>query len=154
VLNVRINSRIFPRGFNISTPVESYTAKRVPLSPTGEILITNISGNQIARLELESFLSNVYNIIITGGEFYQFGRDKTSRRTWICKGEEKLLRVSERSWRKFFISDGTQDVAVCSKAWFTNDYTVRVFNNADLKLVICIFIALNECEYQTTYTPI
>jgi hypothetical protein len=55
VLNVRISSRVFSRGFDIGTPVESLSARSVPLSPPGEILISNPSGNQIARLELESF---------------------------------------------------------------------------------------------------
>jgi hypothetical protein len=133
--------------------VESFSAKRVPLSPTGEILIFNISKNQIARLGLESFLSGIYNIFITGGGFYQFGRDNVLRRTWICKGEGKLLHVSERSWRRFFISDGIQEVAECSKAWLTNDYAIRILDDADLKLVVCIFIALNQCEYQTSWSP-
>jgi hypothetical protein len=153
VLNVRICSRVFSRGFDIGTPVESLFARRVPLSPTGEILISNPSGNQIARLELESFLSSVYNIIISGGGFYQFGRDDKSRRTWTCKGEEKLLRISERNKRRYFISDGAEEIADGSKAWLANDYAIRVRKDADLKLVVCIFIALSVCEDETSFTP-
>jgi hypothetical protein len=67
VLNLRISSRAFSRGFDIDTPVECLSARRVPLSSTGEILISNPSENQIARLERESFLSSIYNIIISGG---------------------------------------------------------------------------------------
>ena len=154
MLNVRISSRVFPRGFDISTPIESFSAKRIPLSLTGEILISNLSGNQIARLELESYIHKVYNIIITGDGFYQFNRDNKSKRTWTCKGEGKLLYISERRWRKFSISDGAQDIAACSKAWYANDYTIRVFNDEDMKLVICIFVALSVCEHQTTSAPI
>ncbi len=151
--NVGIRSRAFSRGFDISTPVESFSAKRVPLSPTAEILVSDNSGNQIARLELDSFLSSVYNIIIPGGGFYQFGRDNKSRRTWTCKGEGKLLRISERSRRRFFISDGAEEIADCSKAWFTNDYAIRVFNDADLRLVVCIIITLSVCEHEAPFIP-
>ena len=104
------------------------------------------TGNQVARLGLESLLSSVYNIIITGGGFYQFGRDGKLKRTWTCKGEERLLCLSEPSRRRFFISEGTQEIAEFSKAWYASDYVVSVSNNADLKLMICIVIALNESE--------
>ena len=154
VLNVRICSRLFSRGFDISTPVGCFTAKRVPLSPTGQVLIYDQSENQTARLERESFFSNVYSIFITGGGFFQFGRDRKSRRTWTCKGEGRSLRISERGWRKFFISDEAQEIADCSKAWFANDYAVRVFNDADLKLVTCLLIALSVCEHQTANIPV
>ena len=153
MLKVRISSRVFSRGLNIGTPLESLSARRVPLSPTGEILIADPSGNQIARMELESFLSSNYNIIISGGGFYQFGRDNKSRRTWTCKGEERLLHISERTKRRFFISDGTDEIADCSKAWLANEYAIRVFNDADLKLVVCIFIALSVYEHETSFTP-
>ena len=154
MLKVRISSRVFSRGFDIGTPLESLSARRAPLSPTGEILIADPSGNQIARLELESFLSSNYNIIISGGGFYRFGRDDKSKRAWTCKGEDKLLRISERSERMFFISDGAEVIADCSKDWLINDYAIRVFNDADLKLVVCIFIALSVCEHETSFTPL
>ncbi len=127
--------------------------KKVPLSPTGEIHILNASDSQIARLGLESFFSSVYNVIITGGGFYQFGRDKSSSRTWTCTGEGKLFRVSERSNRRFFVSEETQQIAECSKSRFFNDYEIKVFDDADLKLVMCIFIALSLLEHQSTGTP-
>jgi uncharacterized protein YxjI len=151
VLNLRISSPPFSRGFDIDTPVECLSARRVPLSSTGEILISNPSENQIARLERESFLSSIYNIIISGGGFYRFSRDDKSRRTWICKGEERLLLTSEHRNRRFFISDGADEIADCSKDWLVNDYAIRIFNDADLKLVVCIFIALSVCEHETSF---
>ena len=153
MLNVRISSRVFSKGFDISTPMGIFSAKRVALSPTGEILISNPSGNQIARLELESFLSSVYNIIITGGGFYQFNRENKSRRNWICKGEGRLLRVSELSKRRFSISDGDLQIADCSKARFTNNYTIRILDDTELKVVVSIFVALSVCEHEKTDSP-
>lgn len=131
MLNVQISSRVFSRGFDVRTPAETFSAKSVPLSPTGEILISNGSGFQIARLERESFLSNVYNIIITGGGFYQFDRNKEARLTWTCNGEGRLLRVSESSMRMFSVSDGTHELAECSKAIFSNEYSLTVFNEGN-----------------------
>jgi hypothetical protein len=147
VLDLAISSR------EIKTPLGIFSAKRVPLSPIGEILILNSSDGQIARLERESFFSNVYNVIISGGGFYQFARDKTSSRTWTCKGEGKLFRVSEVSSRKFLFSEDARQVAECSKSRFLNDYEIRVFNDADLKLVICVFIALSVLEHQSSGIP-
>jgi uncharacterized protein YxjI len=153
MLEVRFSSRVFTSGFDISTPLGGFSTKGAPDFPIGEILVLDHAGNQVARLGLESFLSSVYNIIITGGGFYQFGRDGNSKRTWTCKGEERLLCLSERNWRKFFISEGTQEIAEFSKAWYTSDYAVSVSNDADLKLVICIIIALNESENPGSTAP-
>jgi hypothetical protein len=152
-MNVRISSRVFSKGFDISTPAETLSAKKVALSPLGEIHLLNASGTQIARLELESFLSNVYNIVISGGGFYQFGRDESSRRDWFCRGEGRTLQISEKR-RRFVIMDEARKIAECSKARFTNDYAITAFDEAELKLVICIFLALCLREHQSTYIPV
>jgi uncharacterized protein YxjI len=151
-MNVRISSRVFSNRFDIATSEETISAKKVPLSPLGEIHLSNTSGTQIARLGLESFLSSVYNIIISGGGFYQFGRDQNSKRTWLCKGEGRTLQISQDK-RRFVITDEALKIAECSKARFTNDYAITVFNEEELKLVICIFLALCLCEHQSTYVP-
>lgn len=145
--NVDIISRVFPRAFEVNTLLGIFSAKRVPEFPTEEIHVFDPAGNQVARLGLESNLSSVYNIIVTGGGFYQFGRDRNSGRNWICKGVGRLLCLTERSWRKFIISDGADQIAEFSKHLLTNDYAAKIFNDADLKLVICIVLALNESEY-------
>lgn len=153
MLDVAISSRVFSSGFDIKTTMGVLSAKKVLLSPTGEIRILDDSANQIARLEVENLLSSVYNVIITGGGFYQFGRDGNSSRTWTCKGEGRLLRVSEKSNRRFLLSEEAQKIAECSKSRFFTDYKVRVFNDADLKLAICVFIALSLLKHQTTVIP-
>jgi hypothetical protein len=153
VLDVAISSRAFSSGFDIKTPVGIFSAEKVWLSPTGEIRILNSSAVQIARLETESFFSSDYNIIITGGGFYQFGRDGDSGKAWICQGEGKLFRVSQNKGYQFLISDEAQKIAECSRSRFLNDYEVRVFNEADLKVVTCIFIALSLLEYRSSDVP-
>ena len=153
MLDVAISSRAFTSGFDIKTPVGIFSAEKVRLSPTGEIRILDSSASQIARIEAESFFSSVYNIIITGGGFYQFGRDGDSSQAWVCKGEGKLFRVSLNKGWKFFISEEAQEIAECSRSRFFNDYEVRVFNDADLKVVMCIFIALSQLEYQSSDIP-
>ena len=92
-------------------------------------------------------------LLISGGGFYQFGRDKNSNRTWLCRGEGRTLQVSEDSSRRFVIADEAQKIAECSKARFINDYAITAFNEAELKLVICIFLALCLCEHQSTDIP-
>ena len=148
-MNIRISSRAFSNGFDIITPVETFSAKR---SPFGEMLISNASGTQIARLGPESFFSNAYNIIISGGGFYQFRRDKDARRTWACKGEGRLLHISEHRRRRFEITEASQRVAECSKGRFGNDYAI-VVNDSEMKLVICIVLALSVSEHQSSDIP-
>ena len=92
----------------------------------------------------------MFNIIISGGGFYQFGRDKSSSRTWFCRGEGRSYQVSEDSRRRFEIADETEKIAEYSKALFTNDYAITVINEVELKLVICIVIALSLSEHQWT----
>jgi hypothetical protein len=153
VLDLAISSRVFSSGFDIKTPLGIFSANKVPLSLTSEIRILNASASQIARLEVESFFSSVYNILISGGGFYQFARDRSASRTWTCKGEGKLFRVSEKSSRRFLLSEEAQEFAECSKSRFFNDYEIRVYNDADLKLVMCVFIALSMLEHQSTGIP-
>ena len=148
---IRISSRVFSNGFEITTPAEILSAKKSH-SSFREMHIFNASGTQIARLgqEQESFFRTVYNIIISGGGFYQFGRDKSSSRIWSCRGDGKLYQVSEGSRRRFDIVNETEKVAEYSKALFANDYAITVINEAETKLVICIVIALSLSEHQWT----
>ena len=148
-VNIRISSYALSKGFDIATPVENLCAKS---SPLGEMHVLNASGKQIARLGIESsssfFGSSVYYIIISGGGYYQFCRDKHSKRTWNCTGEGRSLQISERTSRRFEIAEETQRIAECSKARLINDYAIVVVNETELKLVICIFIALSVSEHQ------
>ena len=148
MVDFSISSRAFTTGFDIRTPLGNFSANKVRLSPTGEFRILNDSGHQIARLEKEGFFSSVYNIIITGGAGYQFGRSGDSSHEWACKGEGKLYRISEKEKRRFELSAETP-IAECSKSRMFNDYQIRVFNDVDLKLAICVFIALSLLEYQS-----
>jgi hypothetical protein len=149
LLRVRMSSRAFPSGFEIATPLGNFSAREQFLSPLSEILIANSSGVGIARLRAESFLSSVCDIIISGGGFYQFGRDRKVAKSWVCKGEGRLLRLIEGKKRTFHLAtDEAQAVAECVKDRFSNNYTVDICDQEDLKLVICIFIALSRSEHQ------
>jgi len=103
---------------------------------------------------MESVFSSIYNIILTGGGFYQFRRERISSQTWTCNGEGKLFRISEVSNRRFRVADEDLEIADGSKSLLSNDYEVRVFNDADLKLVMCVFIALSLLEHQDIYIPV
>lgn len=150
-MNVQISSRMFPKGFDITTPLENFYAR---WSPYGELLISNASGTQIARLGKESFFGNFLNhIIISGGGFYQFFPGKHSSRLWGCRGEGRLLHVSEHKGRRFEIADETHKIAECSTAWFDSDYSITVADKAELKLVICIFLALRLSEQTAADIP-
>lgn len=148
MLDVSNTSRAFTRGFDVRTSIGTFSAKKVRLSPKGEFRIFNDSGDQIERMEYESFFCAVYNIIITGGGFYQFERSRDSSREWTCKGEGRLLRISEREKRKFDLFAEAQ-IAECSKSRLFNHYEIRVFSDADLKLAICVFLALSLLEHQS-----
>lgn len=154
MLDIKISSRVFSSGFEIRTSAGIFSARKVPFSPTGEVRILSAEGNQVARLEAASLLSSIYNVIITGGGFYQFGREGSSSRSWTCKGEDKLFRISEQIGRRFLVAEEAQEIAECSKSRFFNDYEVRVFKDGDLRLMMCIFIALSLLEHQSTYIPV
>jgi hypothetical protein len=148
VLNVDINPRVISSGFDIRTPFGAFSAKIPFLAPTGETLVFDQQENQIARIGLEGVTGRVYSIIISGGGYYQFGRDEKAKRTWTCKGEGRLLNISEGNKGQFSISDGKQEIAEAKKAWLTGDYAIKIFNDADFRLVVCVFVALNMRENQ------
>jgi uncharacterized protein YxjI len=146
-VNVQISSRFFSNGYDVNTPSGNFSAA---LSPFGEMLISNVSGTQIARITNVSLLSNAYDIIISGGGLYQFNRDRNSRRCWICTGEGRVLQLSRGKGQQFTITEGTETIAEGAKAWFSGNYAVNVLKEADFKLVICIFLALRMSTDQSS----
>ena len=151
-MNIQIISRVFENGFDITTPTETLSAKR----SFEETNISNSSGTHIARVGKESFFSSAYNIIISGGGFYQFKRDKCykmSKPTWECKGEGRSFHLYKRGWRRFEIADECQKIAEFRRAWFDSDYEISVVNEAELKLIICLVLALSESEYRSSAAP-
>jgi uncharacterized protein YxjI len=148
VLNIEISSRVISSGFDIRTPSGEFSAKSSSDFLADEMMIFDPNGNQIARIGAEGFASRNHFIIISGGGYYLFGRDKTAKRTWTCKGEGRLLNLSEGSKGSFSVSDGDQEIAEAKKAWLTGDYAIRVCNDADFRIVLCIFITLSIREHQ------
>jgi len=148
VLNVEINSRVISSGFDIRTPFGAFSAKTPFLAPTSETLVFDQQENQIARIGLESFASGNHSIVISGGGYYSFGRNEKAKRTWTCKGERRLLSISEGSKGRFSISDRDQEIAEAKKAWLTGDFAISVLKDADFRLVVCILIALCVQEDQ------
>jgi uncharacterized protein YxjI len=148
-MNIRINSRAFSNGFDISTPAETLTTDN---SSFGELLIHNSVGTQIARVVQASLFSSENNIIISGGGGYQFRRHGTFTPNWKCEGEGRMLEIREIVGRwfsaryRFAISDGAQAIAEFSRTLFSNRYEVNLLEEGDLKLVICMVIALSMSE--------
>ncbi|MBS1801956.1 MAG: hypothetical protein JST28_01245 [Acidobacteria bacterium] len=92
-----------------------------------------------------------YDIIISGGGFYEFDRDRSSKRTWACKGEARLLHLSKPGRRRFEIVDESQIIAKFSKDWGFADYTILLLNETEWKLVVCIVLALSLSQSQSAY---
>jgi uncharacterized protein YxjI len=147
-VNVQINSRFFSKGYDLITPSGNFSAA---FSPFGEMLVSNVSGTQIARITNVSLLSNAYDIIISGGGLYQFNRDRNLRGCWICTGEGRVLQLSRGKGQQFTIIEEAETIAEGAKAWLTGNYAVNVLKAADFKLVICIFIVLKMSNDQSGY---
>lgn len=54
---------------------------------------------------------------------------------------------------RFAISDGAQAIAEFSRTLFSNRYEVNLLKVEDLKLVICIVIALTVSEHHSADIP-
>ena len=142
-MDIKISSRAFSHGFDITTPSEALSGA---VSPFGELLITNAHGTQIARIAKESILSSVYDIIISGGELYQFVKDKGVKRLWTCSGGGRTIQLRAGKSRHFVVEAGSRKIAECSKEWLTSDYLITLLDEAEFKLVVCIFLALSMTE--------
>jgi len=151
-MKIRISPRTFGAGLDISTPLETYSTKK-PLAPFGDTHVLNSRGTQVARLGPESLFSGAYNIIISGAGFYRFSRDENSKQTWICRGEGRLLQVSRTRRVWIVIDDAGQKVAEGSKARFASDYEIALVDEAEFKLVMCIFLAVHFSEGQSAGIP-
>lgn len=148
MLTATIGSRAFSTGFVIRTNSGIFKTEDVSPAPfSSETHLLDPSGNQIARMQAESLMSDVCNIIITGGGFYQFARDPASsrgwnRENWVCKGEGRILLISQKNSRDFIVSDEKGEIATYSKAGILDDYTMTFNSDSDLKLLICISVQL------------
>jgi hypothetical protein len=148
--DVLITSAAFSSRFEIKTPVGDFSTKKIPLEGT---CLFNSSGTQIARIQSEGFLGTTCNIVISGGGFYQFACEKTAIRAWTCQGEGKQFRIAEEAARRFIVSDETRQIAEGSKSRFFQDYRLRIFKDADLKLIVCMFVALKLQESAPESSP-
>jgi len=148
MLTATIGPRPFSTGFQIR--IDSGTFKTEDVSPRpffSETHLLDSSGNQIARMWAESLTSNISNIIITGGGFYQFAPDPASspgwnRESWTCKGEGRSLLIAQNNRRLFIVSEEETEIATSSKTGYLDDYTITVQRDSDLKLLICISVLL------------
>jgi hypothetical protein len=93
----------------------NYNAKKIHLSPTSELELINSYGAHLARIELASFLSSAYNIIINGGGFYDFERNREIKHAWVCKGEREIFQIVDHGKRDFSISQGDVQIADSQK---------------------------------------
>ena len=148
MLTATIGSRAFSTGFEIRTDAGIFKTEDVSPAPfSSETHLLDPSGNQIARMSAESLLSDVSNIIITGGGLYQFAPDpastrRWSRENWTCTGEGRILLISQKNRRLFIISENEGEIATCSKTGYLDDYTLTIQNDSDLKLLICIAVLM------------
>jgi hypothetical protein len=155
-MDIRIGSRAFSNGFDITTPAETFTAKESPLEG---ILLYNPVGTQIARVAARSFFGSEWNIVISGGGGYQFCRESFFATNLICKGEGRTIgiHIENVHWfgnaHRFEISEGVQTIAECSRAAFSNDYDVSLVEESDFKLVVCIVLALTMSEQSSSPVP-
>jgi uncharacterized protein YxjI len=137
-VNIHFQSHAFSNGFDIATPSETL---RAAASPFGEMLISNAAGTQIARVAKESLLGSVYDIVISGGELYQF--EHAGWRHWTCTGGGRTFQLREENLHRFVLEAESKSIAEGSKEWLTGNYTVTLLEDADFKVVVCIFMALS-----------
>ena len=162
MLTAALGSRDFSSALEIRTAAGTFKVEEVLVSPfCSETHLLDPSGNQVARMQAETCLSNVCNIIITGGGSFQLRDDPDSSRSWIrrlirenslCTGEGRTLHISQKNSRTFIVSDDTGEIATCSKPGYFDDYTVTVQNDSDLKLIICIFVSLCRDQLSTDFS--
>jgi hypothetical protein len=146
-VDVTIQQRFISNGYEIIAAGETFNAKNIYLSSTGEVQLNNGHGTQVARIELESFFSSIYNIIISGGGFYQFSLDSETKHAWICKGEGEVYRIVDHGKRNFSVDHNDGQIASFSKSLFDNHYCVHVKDETNLKLVLCMVLAQSVSEH-------
>src|SRR5260370_6553943 len=105
-VDITIKQRLSSNVYEIIALGENYNAKKIPLSPTGEIQLINSYGSHISRIKLASLLSSTYNIIVNGGGFYQFGRNREIKHGLVCKGEQEIFQIVGHRKRKISIMQG------------------------------------------------
>ena len=125
----------------------------MPLSLIDETHILDPSGEQIARLQRESFFSPAYLIVIGGGSLYRLKRQMIFGSSWTCDGEGRFLRVSKHGGQTYQLSEGAEDIAQWSKPHVFGRYSLRAFGEPDLKLVFCIFVAVRINEGSSSSIP-
>jgi uncharacterized protein YxjI len=148
MLEIAITSHAFSSGFDIETPLGSYSAKRKLLSAKSETSIQDAARSPVARIEKESFLSNVTNVFIAGGPQYQLSRQGFFGCNWTCAGEGRTLQITSRSSRNFQVMEHNTVVAECKRDWFSGHSSIRVEKDSDFKLMMCLslFMVIEQAD--------
>lgn len=137
--------------YEITTPACIYMARQKPFSWGDNILVTGPRERLVATIRSRfSFFRSKYHYELVDGTSYQFRAEKLLPVVYVCEGPNECYRLYDHKGLNYSIFQGDAQIAAFSKNRITiangNTYDVRVNDDANLLVVICMVLTINASE--------
>lgn len=137
--------------YEIETSGSYYFARKAFFSFPSKIELQASDGRALAAIRGRlSFLREKYDFLLSGGGDFHFQCVNRWKRVFVCEGDKESFRVYGHKGLKFSIFKGETQVAAFEKNRIVfgcgNQYDVRLNDNVNVILIVCIVLALCNSE--------
>ena len=137
--------------YDIAAPGQSLYAKKQFLSLFSKVELKDASERVIARLQGQfSILRNKYECDLTDGRVFRFECTDRLRNVYECRSGDDVYALYEHRGLSRSIFRNEQQIGAYSKSRVTfgkgHRYEIRMDNDADLTVVVCMVLALSVGE--------
>jgi uncharacterized protein YxjI len=137
--------------YDITTPNATLYAKKQAIALLNKLELQTSGGKVLARVQAEfSLLRNKYDFDLLDGRVFHFQCDKLWTSVYSCKYGEDVYTLYEHRGLNRSIFRGDLQIAAYSKNRISfgkgNEYAIRMDSDADLKLILCMVLALGMSE--------
>jgi uncharacterized protein YxjI len=148
-----------PSQYEIETPGCIYSARKKFFSWNDKLQITAPHGAIVARITGKfSWFRSKYSFELSDGSVYRFCGEKIWKGVFVCEGSEVSFRLYQHKGLNYSIFQNKTQVAAFSKNAVTigsgDQYEIRVNDDANLMVVICIVLAIDLSENEANNTSI
>jgi uncharacterized protein YxjI len=137
--------------YDITTPAAALYAKKQAIALLNKLELRTGVGQVLARVQAEfSLLRNKYDFDLLDGTVFHFQCDKLWTSVYSCMyGGDVYTLYEHRGLKRSIFREETQ-IAAYSKNRISfgkgNEYAIRMDSDADLKLILCMVLALGMSE--------
>jgi uncharacterized protein YxjI len=137
--------------YEITAPPTTYSARKASLKVNDHLELLDASGNLVAHIDGSfSPLRAKHEFHLADGRQYRFGCEDLWTRVFTCEGNDESYTLYEHKGLQFSIFRDSRQIAAMTKNRVVlcdgNKYDIRIDADADLVVVLCMTLAINSAE--------